>query len=131
MSKGIAIFLCDITGTMGRPWVEAGYDVILVDPQHPEGVTTDRPEYPFWGRVTKVGHILNHQATWRILRDAIQSERVAFVGGFPPCTDVAVCGTKNFTHISSPNSAKRTIISNQPAFGLVTAFGFRLKIWSL
>lgn len=25
--KGIAIFLCDLTGIMAAPWVEAGYDV--------------------------------------------------------------------------------------------------------
>ena len=26
--------LCDLTGNFVRPWVEAGYDAVLVDPQH-------------------------------------------------------------------------------------------------
>ena len=96
MSKGIAIFLCDITGTMGEPWVSAGYDVILVDPQHPEGVSTKASEWMFHGSTTNIGHVINHPETWRVLRSAIESKRVVFVAGFPPCTDVAVCGTKNF-----------------------------------
>ncbi len=34
MSKGTIICLCDITGVMAEPWVEAGYRAVLVDPQH-------------------------------------------------------------------------------------------------
>ncbi|MGI4594240.1 dcm methylase, partial [Klebsiella pneumoniae] len=33
MSKGTIIGLCDITGVMAEPWVEAGYRAVLVDPQ--------------------------------------------------------------------------------------------------
>lgn len=97
MSKGIAIFLCDITGTMGQPWIEAGYDIILVDPQHPEGVTVECVDKE-WGfpTITKVGHVIDHPETWRVIREAICSGGVIFVAGFPPCTDVAVCRTKNF-----------------------------------
>lgn len=89
MTKNIAIFLCDITGVMAKPWVAAGYDVILVDPQHPEGVTVE-------GQVTNVGHIIDHAVTWGVLRGAIQTGRVAFVAGFPPCTDLAVSGARWF-----------------------------------
>lgn len=89
MRDEIAIFLCDITGIMAKPWVEAGYRVILVDPQHPEGVTVDGP-------VTKVGHIIDHPQTWGVIREAIQTGRVAFVAGFPPCTDLAVSGARWF-----------------------------------
>lgn len=56
MKKNIAIFLCDITGVMAKPWVDAGYEAILVDPQHPEGVKVE-------GLVTKVGHIIDHDVT--------------------------------------------------------------------
>jgi len=87
--KNIAIFLCDLTGTMAAPWVEAGYHAILIDPQHPEGVHTE-------GLVTKVGHVIDHPETWRVIRDAIQTGRVAFVAGFPPCTDLAVSGARWF-----------------------------------
>jgi hypothetical protein len=89
MKKDIAIFLCDITGHMAEPWVNAGYNAILVDPQHPAGVTVE-------GRVTKVGHIIDHPVTWRVIREAISSGRVVFVAGFPPCTDLAVSGARWF-----------------------------------
>ena len=89
MKKNIAIFLCDITGVMAKPWVEAGYEAILVDPQHPEGVNVD-------GLVTRVGHVIDHPATWHVLLSSIQTGRVAFVAGFPPCTDLAVSGARWF-----------------------------------
>ena len=85
LNRGVAIFLCDLTGTMAEPWVAAGYSVILVDPQHPEGVHTE-------GAITRVGHVIDHPETWRVLREVIISGRVVFVAGFPPCTDVAVSG---------------------------------------
>lgn len=89
MKKNIAIFLCDITGVMAKPWVEAGYNVILVDPQHPEGVNVE-------GLVTRVGHVIDHPETWGVLLSSIQTGRVAFVAGFPPCTDLAVSGARWF-----------------------------------
>ncbi|MGF3157872.1 dcm methylase, partial [Klebsiella pneumoniae] len=36
MSRGTIICLCDITGVMAEPWVDAGYRAVLVDPQHHE-----------------------------------------------------------------------------------------------
>lgn len=86
----IAIFLCDITGVMGKPWVDAGYEVILVDPQHPEGVTVE-------GLVTKIGRVIDHPDTWCVIGSAIKTGRVAFVAGFPPCTDLAVSGARWFS----------------------------------
>lgn len=87
--KNIAIFLCDLTGVMAKPWVEAGYHAILVDPQHPVGAHTE-------GLITRVGHIIDHPETWRVLRDAISSGYVRFVAAFPPCTDLAVSGARWF-----------------------------------
>lgn len=34
MNKGVIVSLCDLTGAMVAPWVESGYDAVLVDPQH-------------------------------------------------------------------------------------------------
>ncbi|SDI56882.1 hypothetical protein [Pseudomonas abietaniphila] len=87
--RKIAIFLCDLTGVMAQPWVEAGYEAILIDPQHPEGVHTD-------GAITKVGHIIDHPESWRIIREAVATAQVEFVAGFPPCTDLAVSGARWF-----------------------------------
>lgn len=109
MNKNIAIFLCDITGVMAKPWVEAGYEAILVDPQHTEGVTVE-------GKITKVGYIINHPETWRVLREAIQTDRVAFVVGFPPCTDVAVSGTPQFARKFAADrhyQAKASLVAEQ------------------
>jgi hypothetical protein len=89
LNKGTAIFLCDITGHMAEPWVSAGYHCIMVDPQHPAGITVE-------GLVTKVGHIIDHPVTWEVIGEAIQSGCVAFLAGFPPCTDLAVSGARWF-----------------------------------
>lgn len=110
---------------MAQPWVDAGYDCILVDPQHPEGITrvvnykcghshpiddrkmhcetcvADGIEIGRGTRsagitTTRVGHVIDHPETWRVIREAIQTGRVAFVAGFPPCTDLAVSGARWF-----------------------------------
>lgn len=86
-----AIFLCDITGVMAAPWLAAGYTCILVDPQHPEGVTVEQ-----FGRLIKVGHVIDHPVTWEVIRSAIRTGRVALVAGFPPCTHLAVSGARWF-----------------------------------
>lgn len=117
MSKGIAIFLCDITGVMGEPWLEEGYDIILVDPQHREGVSVEYID-PEWGfrSITKIGHKIDHPETWRVLREAISTGNVAFVCGFPPCTDVAVCGTKQFARKFAADKhfqAKAALVAEQ------------------
>lgn len=91
LAGGIAVFLCDITGVMAAPWLDAGFTCVLVDPQHPEGVTIERS-----GRLVKVGHVIDHPATWQVIRSAIQTGRVVFVAGFPPCTDLAVSGARWF-----------------------------------
>lgn len=89
MSRGIVICLCDLTGKMATPWVANGYESILIDPQHPGGVHVD-------GSVTRVGHIIDHPTTWRVIRRAIATGRVVAVFGFPPCTDLAVSGARWF-----------------------------------
>lgn len=111
------VSLADLTGVMGRPWAEAGYDVILVDPQHPEGVHASTLcgcgyEFPaHLGRhgcpnclgdcrplseIVRVGYVLDHPETWKVLRQAISSGEVVFVAGFPVCTQLAVSGTSRW-----------------------------------
>ena len=72
---------------MVQPWVESGYDAILVDPQHEPGVSTDGP-------ITRIGQIIDHGDTWAVLRQVIRRRRIALVAGFPPCTDLAVSGSR-------------------------------------
>lgn len=89
MSRGIVICLCDLTGIMAKPWVDAGYEAILIDPQHQPGVHVE-------GLITRVGHVIDHPVTWQIIRKAIVTGRVVMCFGFPPCTDVAVSGAAHF-----------------------------------
>lgn len=83
--KNAAIFLCDKTGTMARPWAEAGYECVCVDIQHSirrpltrHGITYE------WGDVR----------TWTPA--ANYAGRIAFVAAFPPCTHVASSGARDF-----------------------------------
>lgn len=85
--KDVALFLCNLTMHAAQPWHDAGYHVVLVDPQHPAGVHTV-------GRVTRVGCRLDAALVY--LGGLLRSGRVAFVAGFPVCTDVALSGTKHW-----------------------------------
>lgn len=96
------ISLCDYTGNFVKPWVEAGYNAVLVDPQH---------ERTRWeGPVLKLAATVEEALPE--LRVFLLEAQVAFVAGFPPCTNLAVSGAKHFTrkmtdkawkHYAGPN----------------------------
>lgn len=86
MSKGTIVSLCDLTGKMVKPWVDAGYHAVLVDPQHPPGIHTE-------GSITRIGRVIDHPDTWRFLSEL---DDVVFTACFPPCTDLAVSGARWF-----------------------------------
>lgn len=86
-TRNIVLCLCDLTGKFAAPWIESGYRAVLIDPQHAPGVTVDGP-------ITRIGHIIDHPATWAFLR--LIAGRVAFTSAFPPCTDLAVSGARWF-----------------------------------
>lgn len=81
MIRDTILCLCDITGYMAEPWVTFGYNALLVDPQHwnyGEGAWLKFP-----------GSILEAMPLISLLLP-----RLAFVAGFPPCTDVAASGAR-------------------------------------
>jgi hypothetical protein len=80
----IVISLCDITGHMVRPWVEAGYDAILVDPQH----GTSRQDGPILKLAMTVEEAMPR------LGYVIRNANVAAVFGFPPCTQLSGSGAR-------------------------------------
>lgn len=86
-----AVFFCDLTGVMGSPWVEAGYDVVLVDPQHRTTSIEKRKNGAIIYRVA--GTILD---ALPFIGQMLRTHRIAFAFGFPPCTDVAVSGARHF-----------------------------------
>jgi len=81
------ISLCDLTGHMVQPWVDAGYDALLVDPQH-ELDSYDGPVKKFAGTIEEA-------MEWP-LGDLLRNGEIAAVFGFPPCTDMAVSGARWF-----------------------------------
>ncbi len=93
MSRATVVSLCDYTGVMVAPWLESGYSAVLVDPRHGAGVKVD-------GAVTRVGHVIDHPATWECLRGL---SHVAFVSAFPPCTDLASSGARWFARKAQAN----------------------------
>lgn len=82
--KNIVLSLCDLSGNFVAPWVEAGYEAVLIDPQH--GIT--RVEGP----VTKVAATVLEAMPF--IAEILP--RVAFVAGWPVCTDMAVSGARWF-----------------------------------
>ncbi|WP_051549270.1 hypothetical protein [Nocardioides sp. URHA0032] len=82
--RPVVISLCDLTGVFTTPWVDAGYDAILVDPQH--GFSSSD------GRVTKLA--MTVEEALPDLGNVIRTGRVAFVAGWPPCTDLSGSGAR-------------------------------------
>lgn len=87
MSPRAMVSLCDLTGTMARPWAEAGYECWCVDIQH--SIRQDRVEH--------VGAGLIH-FVWGDVRSWRPPEGVRFDFGalFSPCTHQAVSGARDF-----------------------------------
>jgi hypothetical protein len=77
--------LCDFTGNMVRPWLEAGHTATIVDIQH-RGVTVEKG-VTNGGTLIKVQeNILRYCPPWGI----------DIVFAFPPCTDLANSGARWF-----------------------------------
>lgn len=101
MKRDIILCLCDYTGIMAQPWVDAGYRAILVDPQHREGVWNEVDHHGT--TFIRAGHVIDHPQTWGIIRN--YANRIAFVAAFPPCTDLAVSGARWFKHKAEQDPA--------------------------
>jgi hypothetical protein len=87
--RDTVISLFDVSGTMVKPWLDAGYECWIVDIQHPAaydnaGVTSE-------GRLHKV-----HADLTRPWLPPVDRERIAFVAAFPPCDHLAVSGARWF-----------------------------------
>lgn len=81
MSRGTVVLLCNLTDAAGADWAIAGYDVVMVDPQH----GTDSCV----GNITRIAStIVEAMPRLAQIGDAV------LTAGFPPCTDVAVSGAR-------------------------------------
>jgi hypothetical protein len=79
VSRGVVLSLCDRTGRMVQPWLDAGYDAVTVDVQ-PEANPHPRR--------------FHEQCDVRLVT-ALPSRLIA-VFAFPPCTHFAVSGARWF-----------------------------------
>lgn len=80
MSK-LVLSLCDKSGNMILPWLEAGYECMIVDTQHPKGIKKT-------GNLTIVGADITK---WLPPKTDYQ-----IVFAFPPCTNLATSGARWF-----------------------------------
>lgn len=85
---GLCVSLYDKTGAMMQPWVEAGCIALLVDLQHPAGLTSED------GRVFKLGIDLRHG--FHMPEGLPVHTGVEFAAAFPPCDHLAVSGSRWF-----------------------------------
>lgn len=79
--SNVVLSLCDRTGNMVAPWIEAGYEAITVDLQ--ESPTANPRRHHFVADVTR----------WRY---PLSFGQPAIVFAFPPCTHLAVSGARWF-----------------------------------
>lgn len=78
MTQKIVLSLCDRTGNMVQPWLEAGYRCVIVDIQHEPGIRQD-------GLLYRVGCDVATYAP----------PPAVIVFAFPPCTHLANSGNKH------------------------------------
>ena len=86
----VAWFLYDYTGLMAEPWLLKGYKCYIIDIQHDPGIKED-PERP---GLFKVGLGILPSRSMPYLMHNLDTP--SFIFGFPPCTDLAVCGARAF-----------------------------------
>lgn len=104
--RGVAIFLCNLTMNMAAPWLAAGFRVVLVDPQH-----VASSEHGLVERIA--GTVIDAMPR---LSQIIRTGSVVFVFGFPPCTDVAVSGSRWFEakrELDNQFQAKAALVAEQ------------------
>lgn len=90
-NRPVVISLCDLTGNFTKPWQDAGYDVILVDPQHE---TSSTEHLDNGAQVVRLAETV--EGAMEYLGWIIRNRTVAFVAGWPVCTDMAVSGARWF-----------------------------------
>lgn len=86
--KSLCVSLFDKTGVMMAPWVEAGRIALIVDIQHPPGLSTDD------GKLWRLGCDL--RSGFQMPEGLPEYGSVEFVSAFPPCDHLAVSGARWF-----------------------------------
>jgi hypothetical protein len=88
MLQKICVFLFDKTGNMATPWLEAGRMALIVDLQHPPGLSTED------GQLWRLGCDL--RTAFSMPEGLPEHGGVEFGFAFPPCDHLAVSGARWF-----------------------------------
>jgi hypothetical protein len=80
------IFLFDVSGKMADPWADAGHPCLIIDLQHPAGISRLRDNIWRMGADLRNG-VPELPAEWA---------NPCFVAAFPPCDHLAVSGARWF-----------------------------------
>lgn len=83
VSRGTVLSLCDRTGHLARPWLDAGYNAITVDVQ--QAANPDPARVHWVGDVRSLAKLAGKDIP-----------NLVFVAAFPPCTHFAVSGARWF-----------------------------------
>ena len=93
MSNNVVLSLFEYTGTMLRPWAEAGFHCYAYDLQH----TTPRVENVGPGSITFVPWDADAPSSYtNVLADFHHTGAPAMLFSFPPCTDLAGSGARHW-----------------------------------
>ena len=90
-NRALVVSLCDFTGKMVIPWLEAGCDAVIVDPQHQ---ATSEELHPSGATLTRISAIIDSSEVYAFIRENLN--RITFLAGFPPCTNLATSGSRWF-----------------------------------
>lgn len=89
MTKDAAIFLCNKSGILARPWAEAGFECWCIDTDH--SIRRDHEEKVGAGLIR---YVWGDVRSWRL--PSKLRGRVAFGAAETPCTDLTVSGARDF-----------------------------------
>jgi hypothetical protein len=83
----IAVSLFDVSGTVLKPWADAGYECHTIDIQHPsdDSLRLDGMRCHNWDLSTYPKN--------KLLK-LMESDEIAFLACHPPCTSLAVSGSR-------------------------------------
>lgn len=87
-APNLVVSLFDKTGNMVKPFLDAGRIALIVDIQHPPGLTTDD------GRLWRLGCDL--RAGFDLPAGLPDFAEIEFISCFPPCDHLAVSGARWF-----------------------------------
>lgn len=101
--RDTVVSLFDYTGEALRPWARAGYACYAFDLQHAlqaSGCSARIETFAGGGSIAYFHWDADGPEAWATIRNALALARrqcdVAFLFGFPPCTDLAVSGAKHW-----------------------------------